>query len=122
MTARVEQHPATALAPCHVCGTPTIVRANGCFRNHSRYPNGRHAMTCEGAGQRADDARLAARGKVYREADSARRSETAARATLAHARRLIERTEADLPRLESRALEAAEALAAFDRELPAVTP
>ena len=113
----------SALATCHICGTPTIVRADGCFRNHSRYPAGmRYAVQCEGTDQRADDARLAARGKVYRAAADARQELDASLVAIAVARKTIEREETRLQALGAKSAAAVEALAAFDRELPAVTP
>ena len=109
----------TARIPCHVCGDPVAVRRDGCFRDHSRYAGSIYAIPCKGTGQRADDARLAARGKLHREADDARRSKASAVQEIAHARARIERLESQLPALESRAEAAAQALAAFDREHPA---
>ena len=109
----------TPRIPCHVCGDPVAVRRDGCFRDHSRYAGSIYAIHCEGTGQRADDARLAARGKLCREADDARRSKVTAVADLAHTRAMIERLESQLPALEARAAAAVEALAAFDREHPA---
>jgi len=112
----------TTRALCHVCGDPVAVRRDGCFRDHSRYAGSIYAIPCKGTGQRADDARLAARGKLCREADDARRSKVAAVQDIAHARARIERLESQLPALESREAAAVEALAAFDRERPAVSP
>jgi len=110
----------SARVPCHVCGDPVAVRTDGCFRQHSRYPAvSRFATFCEGTNQRADDARLAARGKVYIAADDARRARAQAASDIDHARAKIERLESQLPTLESRAVDTAQALAAFDREHPA---
>ncbi|MDO9020592.1 MAG: hypothetical protein Q8S73_37055 [Deltaproteobacteria bacterium] len=106
-------------ARCHVCGRTERVLKDGRFCAHTRYsPVGMRLLPCEGSYQPAADPRLAARGPVYRAADSARRSHNAALAAIAHARDVIARTEARLPSLAATRAAAVEALAAFDRAHP----
>ena len=107
-------------ARCHVCGFASQVLKDGTFRTHSRYVYQHHgSVRCEGAGQRADDARLAARGKVYRAAADARQELDASLVAIAVARKTIEREETRLQALGAKSAAAVEALAAFDREHPA---
>ena len=103
----------SADAVCPFCNHRQLVRADGKFRVHSRYPMG-DTIVCEGVGESPDDERLARRAPLYLAADKARRLHARTMASLAAARDTIAQLEPQIPRLTEERDAANEALKAFD--------